>query len=177
MGDALVECSVKRKTSVKNLALLGLVIGLMVAAFTFFIFYLRNGIMFFLGLVLCFLIWKVTSLCDEEYEYIFLNGDLDFARIIGKKKRVELLSISMSEVELVAPASSAKLKPYEKGDRKGYLLRDYSSAFPSHKDRMYVMLCRAEEQAYRIVFEPSEKLLDAMWQHAPRTVVRKETGI
>lgn len=174
MGDTLVECAVKRKTSVKNLALLGLIIGLMVVAFAFFIFYFRNGIMFLIGIFLCVLISKLTSMCDEEYEYIFLNGDLEFAKIVGKKKRKELISVAMNEVELVAPLSSDKLAPYERGDSSRYLVRDYSSAFPSHRERMYAMICRTENQAYRIIFEPNEKLIEAMWQLAPRVVVKKE---
>ena len=174
MGDTLVECAVKRKTSVKNLALLGLIIGLMVVAFAFFIFYFRNGIMFLIGVLLCLLISKLTSMCDEEYEYIFLNGDLEFAKIVGKKKRVELLSVSMNEVELVAPLSSDKLAPYERGDSSRYAVRDYSSAFPSHRERMYAMICRTENQAYRIIFEPNEKMIEAMWQLAPRVVIKKE---
>ena len=174
MGDTLVECAVKRKTSVKNLALLGLIIGLMVVAFAFFIFYFQNGIMFVIGILLCVLISKITSMCDEEYEYIFLNGDLEFAKIIGKKKRKELLSVAMNEVELVAPLSSDKLAPYEKGDSSRYQERDYSSAFPNHRNQMYAMICRTENQAYRIIFEPNEKLIEAMWQLAPRVVVKKE---
>ena len=174
MGDTLVECAVKRKTNVKTLALLGLIIGLMVVAFAFFIFYFRNGIMFLIGVLLCLLISRLTSMCDEEYEYIFLNGDLDFAKIVGKKKRVELISVSMNEVELVAPLSSDKLAPYEKGDSSRYTVRDYSSAISNHRDRMYAMICRTENQAYRIIFEPSEKLIEAMWQLAPRAVIKKE---
>lgn len=175
MGDTVIECAVKRKTSLKNLALLGLIIGLMIVAFAFFIFYLRNGIMFLIGILLCVLISKITSMCDEEYEYIFVNGDLDFAKIVGKKKRVELMSIDMHEVELVAPLSSDKLLPYEKGGSTGYTLRDYSSAFPNHKERMYAILCKSENQAYRIIFEPNEKLIDAMWQIAPRIVEKKNS--
>ncbi len=174
MGDTLVECTVKRKTSMKNLALLGLVIGLMVVAFAFFIFYFRNGIMFVIGILLCVVISKLTSMCDEEYEYIFLNGDLDFAKIIGKKKRVELLSVAMSEIELVAPLASDKLASYENTGGGRYQTRDFSSVFPNHKERMYVLLCKSENQAYRIIFEPSEKLLEAMWQMSPRIVIKKD---
>lgn len=173
MGDTLVECAVKRKTNMKNLALLGLVIGLMVVAFAFFIFYFRSWIMFLIGILLCVLISKITSMCDEEYEYIFLNGDMDFAKIVGKKKRVEIMSVSMDEVELVAPLSSDKLLPYDRREPGRYLARDFSSAFPNHRERMYVIICKSENQTYRIVFEPNEKLLDAMWQMAPRIVERK----
>lgn len=176
MGDTLIECAVKRKTSIRNLALLGLVIGLMIVAFAFFIFYFRSGIMFLIGILLCVLISKITSMCDEEYEYIFINGDMDFAKIVGKKKRVELMSVSMNEVELVAPLSSDKLAPYEKGESSRYLVRDFSSAFPNHKERMYAMICKSENQAYRIIFEPNEKLVEAMWQLAPRIVERKAAG-
>ena len=176
MGDTVIECAVKRKTSMKNLALLGLIIGLMVVAFAFFIFYFRNGIMFLIGILLCVLISKITSMCDEEYEYIFVNGDLDFAKIVGKKKRVEIMSVVMSEVELVAPLSSDKLVPYEKGDGTRYTARDFSSALPGHSERMYVMICKSENQAYRIIFEPSEKMVEAMWQLAPR-IVEKRTSV
>lgn len=174
MGDTVIECAVKRKTSMKNLALLGLIIGLMVVAFAFFIFYLRNWIMFLIGILLCVLISKIVSMCDEEYEYIFVNGDMDFAKIVGKKKRVELMSVDMNEVELVAPLSSDKLAPYTKGDTARYAVRDYSSALPGHEERMYVLICKSENQAYRIIFEPSEKLIEAMWQLAPRIVEKKK---
>lgn len=174
MGDTVIECAVKRKASLKNLALLGLIIGLMIVAFAFFIFYFRNWIMFLIGILLCVLISKITSMCDEEYEYIFVNGDMDFAKIVGKKKRIELMSVDMNEVELVAPLSSDKLMPYTKGDSSRYAVRDYSSALPGHEERMYVLICKSENQAYRIIFEPSEKLIEAMWQLAPRIVEKKK---
>ncbi len=172
MGDTLVECAVKRKASTKVLALQGLVIGLMVAVFAFFLLYYRMPILIVIGILLCVLSTKVASMGDEEYEYIFLNGELDFARIVGKKKRVELLSVSMKEVELVAPVHSEKLAPYRNPDGAHYHAKDFSSAFSSHQERMYEMICRTEEQAYRITFEPNEKLLEAMWQAAPRVVVK-----
>lgn len=172
MGDVLVECAVKRKVSMKKLALQGLVIGLMVAVFAFFLLYYRMPALVLIGIILCVISSKVAAMCDEEYEYVFVNGDIDFAKIVGKKKRLELLSVSMNEVELVAPVQSDRLTPYRNTDRQKYQVKDFSSAYPSHTERMYEMICKSDNQAYRITFEPNQKLLEAMWQLAPRVVVK-----
>lgn len=172
MGDTLVECSIKRKPGAKHFAILALAIAFMVVAFAFFVFYFRNGIMFLVGIILCAVISKITASGDEEYEYIFLNGDIDFARIVNKSKRTELLTVSMQEVELVAPKGSEKLRPYENAPKERFQVLDYSSLKADHKDRMYEMICKAENKSYRIIFEPNEKMLEAMWLASPRTVVK-----
>ena len=170
MGDFFVECFVKRRTSKKALALQGVLIGLIVTVFAVGLFIYMSKIFFLIGILICFLNYKLTDFLDVEYEYIFTSGDLDFAMIKGKSKRKELLSISMGDVEVVAPKGSGHLKGLLGNSNVKYQSYDFTSGFSKNQDKIYEMLVKAGGQAHHIQFEPDARLLEAMKQTAPRVV-------
>ena len=61
----------------------------------------------FVGLiVLCY--FKLPSF-DLEFEYLYVNGELDVDKIMSKTKRKRVARIDMDKVELIAPLKSLSL--------------------------------------------------------------------
>ena len=101
-----------------------------------------------------------------EYEYLFVNGDMDIDTIINKRKRKHLLSCRAEDVEILAPEGHEKLKPFEKC--KKY---DYSTRRADRK--RFVLVVRQGSETAWIVFEPDQTVVEGFEMRIPRKVVRK----
>ena len=54
---------------------------------------------------------------DLEYEYLFVNGELDIDMIMSKSKRKRVKSLQLAEADLVAPLKSHRMDYYN-GNQK-----------------------------------------------------------
>lgn len=61
---------------------------------------------------IAFLIWWKKDMLRREYEYTFTNGELDFAVVYGNKKRKELGSMRVKNVEAAGLVSSGSFNRY-----------------------------------------------------------------
>lgn len=66
---------------------------------------------------------------NVEYEYSYVNGNLDIAAVYSKQSRKELKSIDLTEADCVAPMSSHHLD----GFKQTYKIRDYSAQDPDQE--------------------------------------------
>ena len=95
-----------------------------------------------------------------EYEYIFTNGHLDIDVIKGKSKRKSLLSFPVRNIEYMAPYNGANMSEREEINiihdekRRGKYYADFSQ----------------NGTAYRLIFQPPEKLLENMKKYNPRNI-------
>ena len=103
---------------------------------------------------------------DLEFEYLFVNGEMDIDKIMSKSKRKRVLSFNLSEADIAAPVKSHRMDYYN-GNQKMKVL-DYSSGNPDH-NRMAV-IARVNNEACRIIIEPDEILAKAMKNSAPSKV-------
>lgn len=103
---------------------------------------------------------------NVEYEYIFCDGQLDFDKIMGGNKRKTVLRIDFETTEMVGPVDAHQLKNYEKMKTK-----DFSSGL--HPEKVYAAVTSVKDETVRVLFEPSEKMVEAMWTKSPRKVVKK----
>lgn len=101
---------------------------------------------------------------NVEYEYIFVDGQLDFDKIMGKKKRKLVIRIDFENVEIVAPEGSHALDKF-----RNYKVKDFSSKMPEEKP--YVVIVHNGEKQLKILFNPTEKMLGAMKNKSPRKIV------
>ncbi|MGN1266801.1 MAG: DUF6106 family protein [Dorea sp.] len=102
---------------------------------------------------------------DIEYEYMFINGDLDIDVIYRKTKRKKILSVNVSDLVILAPVGSIELKQYQKA--KTF---DYSSGTGNKK--LYGLVVGRQGQLAQIIFEPNETIVDGFFYLAPRKVIR-----
>lgn len=97
---------------------------------------------------------------DVAFEYIFVDGQIDFDCIYKGAKRKTLQRIDMDKVEFFAPASSHVLDSY-----KDMPVVDYASGYEPEKD--YVAIHQGEKGMEKILFTPDEKMLSMIEQKSP----------
>ena len=164
MNQFYAEAGVKRKDDAKNMALRALlVVGIIIG-----VFLMLMGSYFGIGgIVLVFaLIWLFPKL-NVEYEYVFVDGQLDFDRITGKSRRKTMLRIDLENVEIVAPQGSHSLDGYSNTQ---LINKDFSSNDKNNKP--YIIIGNVGDKKYRIAFEPNEKMIMMMKQKSPRKIAQ-----
>lgn len=164
MGDFYTEQLIKKRTDGKDIAMKTLLIVLTVLSF--FIAFLMP---FLILLPVIFIVLDVFLFhrMDVEYEYIYINGDLDIDKVMHKEKRKHMFSINVKDMELLAPEGSFQLQSY-----KAAKVYDYSSGNPG-TDGRYVLVFTKSGVLGKVLFEPNSSLVEGFYMMAPRKVVRK----
>lgn len=101
-----------------------------------------------------------------EYEYIFVEDQLTIDKILGKAKRKKVWRGSMPDVVAVALTGSDKEK---EALSQGIQTIDCTSHMPDAA-QMYTIVTEHAGKRQRILIEPSDKLLQNLWQKAPSRV-------
>ncbi|MBR5114027.1 MAG: hypothetical protein IK101_01885 [Oscillospiraceae bacterium] len=153
-NDTFVEHIVRRKRGGAELLVkIGFVVlALILIALAFW--FLGSFFPFFFAviLILLFFAFKYTV---KEFEYSFINGDVDIDRIDGKRRRKNILSVNCREITSMAPC--------EKGTEvSGNFAQtfDYSEG-KGCPGRWYFTVERADGTSMLVYFSPSERLLNA----------------
>ena len=103
---------------------------------------------------------------DLEYEYLYVNGEIDIDKIMSRKKRKRIFSGDVSSLELLAPTQSHELDHYR--SRSDIKKSDFSSGRSDVKT--FTMILKKEQGFEMITFEPGEIILKDMKRMAPRKV-------
>ncbi len=161
MSDFYTEQLVKQKTSMKsNLIKVGM-IALTVVAFLAMLFIPVVG--FLIPIVMLVIDWFVFKRLDLEFEYLYINGDLDIDKIMSQQSRKRVLSVNVKEMDIMAPVGYAELRPYENLKKI-----DCSSAMENHK--IYGLVVPHKGQKVMVLFEPNETIVNGIRMLAPRKV-------
>ncbi|MDL2318674.1 hypothetical protein LJC74_06320 [Eubacteriales bacterium OttesenSCG-928-A19] len=114
---------------------------------------------------LAFLIWWKKDMLRMEYEYTFTNGELDFAYVVGNKKRKELGSMRVKNVDACGLVSSGSFNRYVNtpGVKKmnWFLNRDAELLF---------FYFQKDGNKRIIICEPSEEMVNMIKLYLPRGV-------
>lgn len=102
-----------------------------------------------------------------EYEYTFVKGELDIDKIMAKAKRKRCAVFNMEQTEVVAPEGAHQLDNFKNTPCK---VMDFSSGIPENKK--YIMYTSYHNEIVKVIFEPNDRMLDDMWNTAPRKVVK-----
>ncbi len=103
---------------------------------------------------------------DLEYEYLFVNGELDIDKIMNKAKRKKVFSMSVTDMELLAPINAGELMQFQRAK-----VFDYTSN--TGNANVYAMVVLENGVHKKILFEPNEEIVEGFYMMAPRKVVRK----
>ena len=164
MNQLYAEAGVKKKDTILSRALRALMI---VAVVIGVMFMLLGGLFSFVGVVIIVLMVFLFPRLNIEYEYVFVDGQIDFDRITGKSKRKTMLRVDLEQVEVVAPEGSHSLDGYTYVQCEK---KDFTSGDRTVKP--FVVIAHVEEKKYKIYFEPSEKMLAMMKQKSPRKIAQ-----
>ena len=166
MSDLYLEELVKRKWTTKDRAVRILLIALTVILIlgAFFVQY----ILVFPAIAICIADIFIFPRFNIEWEYQYVNGELDVDRIINKAKRKRRESIDLDRVEIIAPAVSHRLDYYNNNRHLKEV--NYTSNDPEREKQVYAMIVADENSLKKVLFEPTEKMLRDMRTRAPRKV-------
>ena len=163
MSDLYTEQIIKRKTpvvdQVKKIVLIALTVAMVIIGLIMPLFLIGAIV---LGVISYFMIprWNL------EYEYLYVNGELDIDKIMSKTKRKRVCSLDLSNLELLAPVTSHQMDSYNNNPKIKTL--DYSSMDSEHK--IYAMILSKEGELKKVLFEPNEVMLNDIKRMAPRKV-------
>lgn len=106
-----------------------------------------------------------------DYEYVYVDKEIRIAKILQKRKRKELGSYNLEQMELLAPISSDRFRSTAHGQK--YRLLDYSSGTVQNPDRRYALLMRDNtELILDLDNEYGRTILDNVRVYFPGKTVR-----
>lgn len=127
-------------------------IGLIVvAALWYLIIYLLNGM-------------KV------EYEYIVTNSEIDIDKVLAKKGRKHLLTVDIHSAALMARIDDDDNNSVYKNPPEGVKVQNFSAM--SETGFTYFIDCMIDDKRTIVLFQPTQKMVDALWKYNPRAVKR-----
>lgn len=163
MNDFYTEQLVKKQPDMKDLAI-------KVGLAALFIISVLIVFMFPIGLILpviviVFDVFMFRRL-NVEYEYLYVNGDLDIDKIMNRSKRKKMFAMNVSDLELLAPADSPEMKRYQN-------LKTSNYCSGMGQAREYALIIANHGELKKIIFEPNDTILEGFYILAPRKVIRK----
>lgn len=108
----------------------------------------------------------VFSNMNVEYEYVFVNGDLDIDKIMNKSRRKRMFSVDADQMELLAPVGAVELMQYKK-------VRTYDYTAGKNQAEIYALIASNKGELCKVLFEPNETIVEGFFVKAPRKVIRK----
>lgn len=160
MSDFYTEQLVKRKTTTAVTIQKAALIAVTIVSFLL-IFMIPFAII--VPVILIVVDVLMFKRMNVEYEYLYVNGDLDIDKIMSKEKRKRVYSMNVKDLEVIAPKGSHELDPYQ-----NLKPTDFSSGEENHK--VYVMVVSQNGKTEKVIFEPNGTILDGMRMMAPRKV-------
>lgn len=164
MSDLYYELLVKKETTSKDrltkYGLIALTVLFVLAGLFITPLLLLGAIA--LGIA-CYFIIPGT---DLEFEYLFVNGELDIDKVMAKSKRKKALSLDLTQADIIAPVNSHRMDYYN-GNQKMKTM-DFSSGNQEHK--RFAVITRVNKENCRVIIEPDEKMAVAIKNSAPSKV-------
>lgn len=164
MSDLYSEHLVKKKNTGKDSAVKIGMIALTVIAAIFGI--LLNPLFFLAALGLGIADYLIFPTLNLEYEYLYVNGELDIDKIMSQTKRKKVKTFDVSKMEIMAPLKSHRMDYYNSNTR--LKLQDYSSGDMSHK--IYAMIIPDGQELCKVLLELDERMFSDIQKTSPRKV-------
>ena len=166
-NDTFVEDAVKSKPTGSQgaIRIASLVITIILAIATLM------GVFLPFSAVLCIIFIVITFIImgnkNIEFEYDYTNGSLEIAKIINNEKRKKIVSVESAEIRQIAAIGTNESLKYDNVKMKIY---DCSAHDENVKD--YILVAHNEEKNYdfKVLFSPSEKLINAMKKYNKRDI-------
>lgn len=162
MNQLYAEVGVKRQNTPKTIAfrcllIFGILVGLILLVI--------GGLFSALGVAIIVVMVFLYPKLNIEYEYVYVDGQIDFDKITAKSRRKTMLRLDMEQVEIVAVEGSHALDNYTNIQLEK---RDFTSG--KKENTRYIIIANMKEKKLRVAFEPSETMLSMIKQKSPRKV-------
>jgi membrane protein YdbS with pleckstrin-like domain len=131
--------------------------------FTGFSVTLLINLVLLIGLAVLLFLYK--DRLRTEYEYTFTNGELDFAQVYNNKKRKNLGTMRVKNVDSFGPVESDHFRRII--STPGAKAKNW---FLNRGAKLYYFYYVKDANKNIIVFEPSEELVEFVKKYLPRGV-------
>lgn len=160
--DIFVEQLVKKQMGSKDYAVITAVI---VGGLALIVASMNIPMITFLVLIgVCFGGYYLITSRSLEFEYSVTNGDITIDKIICRRKRKRVLSVDAHDIEDMGKFKPELLK--NKSNYKPY----FASRCDDGRDAWYFCAHTAKNGNVLVVFDPEEKVLNAIKPFIPRQV-------
>lgn len=166
MGETYIEEMIARKSSIVP-TVLKVILGA-VCAGSVILGMMGAGLFYSVALLAGLGIYFVFYLTGVEYEYLYVDKSLSVDKIVAKRTRKKVASYDLERMECFAPFGHEILKEYE---NRSLDTKDYSSGYSQNADKRYVLIYDGQK---KIILEPSERMLEAIYMVSPRKVFIKK---
>ena len=153
MSDYYTEQLIKKQTTMKDVFLKALLVSVSIVS-VLVVFLFPLGIIIPVAVIAAAVV--LTRRLDVEYEYLYVNGDLDIDKIMHRAKRKRVFSMNVNDLEILAPIDAIELRQYQRAK-----VFDYSSG--TGNGRLYAL----------VVTEHGQQNVEGFFLLAPRKVVRQ----
>ncbi len=161
MDDFFSELIVERRPRTIDTLLKALmIVVLVISVLSGFLLGPIFMIVFFAVAIATYFIWPRFKV---EYEYSYVNGQIDVAKVFSKQSRKDVAKIDTSDVECIAPLGSHELDSYGSTFRTV----DYSSGDPDMKT--YVIV-KGGENSQKILLHLDDRMIEDLKRRLPRKV-------
>lgn len=132
------------------------IVALLVAGILFY-----SGILIFLGMAAGLAFFYVAPLLNIEYEYVYVNGQFDFAKIMNGSKRKNLIRIDLDNADHLSPVRN---NPNNITTYNSMAQKDFTSH--ASNARVYELVGPDNKgKNTRVLFEPSDDILNLVRQN------------
>lgn len=162
--DNICEQLVEKRKTGKDIAKIAAICAgsaLCAAACVFFTFYNGMIILLYAAIIPILLaIWLLMSV-NVEYEYIVTNNEMDIDKIIGRRKRKRMITVDLNKTE-----DFGEYPPKTEPDVEATVHATSGVKLDAH----YLVVRHKSYGKVMIIFNPSEKLREAIAQEFPKSV-------
>ena len=152
MDDLFTELDVKKARTTITYAGEGLLIVFTVLLFAAGVFILPYLLL--AGLVMLYVDRWLFKKFNVEWEYSYVNGELDIAKIFSKESRKQIATYSLKDAELFAPVESDAMRPYSE-----LPVKDFTEGTKEARDKAYALVYRSGGQGSVVLLSPNEQML------------------
>lgn len=161
MNDFYTEQLVKKRTTGASIVIKSVMLALTIVSFLAMVLIPFGMILPVLLIAADIFVFRGQNL---EFEYLYVNGDLDIDKIMGKAKRKRVFSASIGDLELLAPSDSDEAKRMKVDKTLNF------SSFVAGNNT-YDLIVQQNGQKIKVIFEPNDTILNGYKMLAPRKVV------
>lgn len=168
--DIFVEHLVKKKRTgkdfVKILAcLVGVLIILMFLPVVLMI-KLVGPIAFTACIGLIYLLYRLITATNLEYEYCFTNGALDVDKVINMRSRKRLLEVNARKIDMMASNKNREFKRYldDRTTKKVYACTHIDD------EGVYFVIFPGKDGRTMLLFNPNDKIKEGFRRYNPQKV-------
>lgn len=160
MGDVFLEQIVKKKDTAKEIIIKALILFAGVLVFLVALMFLPNQFVgpfaLLIGVGGIYFAWYFATGLNLEFEYIYTNGEIDFDKIVAKRKRKRIVTVRISSFD-----------DFGKFDLEKYKNQKYDVTINASVSQLdpatyYATFRNRDGKSCILMFSPNEKLLETI---------------